>query len=601
MKLKRKTSVNKKQYLNYIISFGISIVILIIAFAAIMIFGDRTKIALAEVKKGDAYFEQGKYSLAEQAYRNAVNNNSKDENARLKLAETLVKLDKGDSAVKLMTDSINLNPGDENYYIFIIKYYVSSNQISKALEFINNINHPPVLMKIKDERPAGIKFTPNPGSYDKFISVAMASDNDSTIYYTQDGSQPDLNSAKYTTPVKIEVARMNIRAIAVDSKNMISDEASVIFNIYNDSQPYQFADSKIEAIVRSQLKKPNDTIMYSDIIKITRLSNFDADGKPIDGLIKKLDDLLAMKSLSELVLNNEPVLTGFSVFSSLNSLKSVTLNGCEIDDSDFRDICAANWIISLKLDKNQITDLTQLTQLSSLQIFTASENKISSVEAFGVLTGIKQLDLSKNSIVIIDTLSRLTALTTLNLSSNKINNINPILSLNNLTDLKLSNNQINNISGISVLKNLKKLNLSENSITDISPLANFSSLYYLDLSKNNLSDLSALSKLTLNQLELENCNITDLSPLSGIATLTYLDLRNTTTQKNVCPYVNDITDLTPLSSLQNLDVVFLNLNINLVNLRPLQSCSSLKTVYCNECPRVDKTTLSGTNIDVSTN
>lgn len=597
-KIKKTNPDKKKQYKQFGISLGISFGVLLIGFLAYILLFNGAKAALKDIEKGKAYFTEGKYDLAAAAYKSAVNNDPKNATALLGLATSYDELGKDDEAITLMLKAIDDAPGNDNFYKFIIQNYVKNNKIDKALEFINNIKHPPILYKLKDIRPTNLKFSPNPGSYDKYISVTISTDAGCTIYYTTDGSLPNLNSQKYTSPIKVDKDKLNLRAFAVNADNIISDESSVIYNIYNDNQKYVFYDTKIEAIVRSILNRPTGDILYKDIIKVTRLSNFDSAGKPIEGYIRKLDDLLAMKSLTELVLNNEPVLTGFGVFSSLTALKNVTLNGCGIDDNELKDICAATWITTLMVDKNQISDLTQLTQLSQLQNFSASDNRIASVEAFGVLTGIRQLNLSKNSLTNIDSLSKLTAVTSLDISGNSISDFNTLLSLKAVEDLKLSSNKIADLSGISVLSGLKNLYIAENLITDIAPLSQVRSLSILDLSKNNIKNLDPISKLSLTQLILSNCGINDLMPLAGLNTLKYLDVKNDTLSTSICPYINDITDINALSVLNNLEVVKLSLNPNLISIKKLQYCPNLKSVYVIGCDNITANDLSGTNIQI---
>ncbi len=599
-KIKKTNPNKKKQFKQFGISLGISCGVLLIGFLAYIFLFNGAKAALKDIEKGKAYFTEEKYDLAAAAYKSAVNKDAKNAVALL-VAMSYDELGKDDEAITLIIKAIDDAPGNDSFYKFIIQNYVKNNKIDKALEFINNIKHPPILYKLKDIRPTNLKFSPNPGSYDKYISVTMTTDKDSTIYYTTDGSLPNLNSQKYTSPIKVDKDKLTLRAFAVNADNIISDESSVIYNIYTDNQKYVFYDTKIEAIVRSILNRPTGDILYKDIIKVTRLSNFDSAGKPIEGYIRKLDDLLAMKSLTELVLNNEPVLTGFGVFGSLNSLKSLTLNGCGIDDNELKDICTATWITSLKVDKNQISDLTQLTQLCQLQGFSASDNRIASVEAFGVLTGIRQLNLSKNNLTNIDSLSKLTAVTALDISGNSISDFNTLLSLKAVEDLKLSSNKIANLSGISVLSALKNFYIAENQITDIAPLSQVRGLSILDLSKNNIKNLSPISNLPLTQLMISNCGINDLTPLASLDTLKYLDVKNDTLSTSISPYINDITDIVPISRLGSLEVVKLSLNRNLISIKKLQYCPNLKSVYCIDCPNITANDLSGTNIQIYLN
>lgn len=596
--IKKPISERKKQYKKFYISLGTTIGIMFLVLIAFLLLNNNSKLSLEQTKKGQDYFAIKNYQKAEEAFKKALSADEKNNTARLGLAETLDLLEKDDEAVIIALKGIELSPGNIDFYRFVIQNYTKNNKIEKALEFLLEITNQPILLKLKDERPAPIKLSPNPGSYDRPITVTLSSDINSTIYYTLDGSSPNLNSLKYTAPLPIDTEKTTLKAIAINTSYLIGDEVTVSYNIYKENQRYTFIDGVIENIVRSILSRPTGDILYKDIITITSLSNYDINGKPIVDYIRNLDDLLAMKSLSDLSLNNQPAIGSFSVFASLGALRNVNLSACGIDDSDLKDICAAKWITSLKLDKNQISDLTQLTQIDSLSVFSASDNKIGSIEPLGILAGIKELNLSKNNLTNIETISKLSVLKTLDLSSNNITSFNPLLSLTNIEELKLSNNSIQNISGIAVLSKITILNLASNKLDNITPLSSLSVLNYLDLSNNKIVDLSSLSNLKLTTLVLINCGISDLTPLSTINTLKILDLKNNTLSANISPYINDITDLSPISQLLELEEINVSLNSNLTSLKPLKKCSKLTTIYCLDCENVDKSDFTSSSIKV---
>lgn len=83
------------------------------------------------------------------------------------------------------------------------------------------------------------------------------------------------------------------------------------------------------------------------------------------------------------------------------------------------------------------------------------------VKAIQNLTG---LYLKRNQIQDISALSNLTNLTGLDLSKNQIQDISSLANLTNLTSLKLWKNQIQDISVLANLTNLTRLDLSENPI-----------------------------------------------------------------------------------------------------------------------------------------
>ncbi len=124
---------------------------------------------------------------------------------------------------------------------------------------------------------------------------------------------------------------------------------------------------------------------------------------------------------------------------------------------------------------------------------------------------------------------------------------------------------------IDDLESLTALYAEDNHITDLTGLELCANLRVLDLGKlgtsNEISDLSPLSGLNnLLWLYLDGNNITDLSPLEYLTNLVTL-----------CLYGNEITDLAALSGLVNLERLLLGAN-KITDLAPLTGLTSLRTL-----------------------
>lgn len=140
----------------------------------------------------------------------------------------------------------------------------------------------------------------------------------------------------------------------------------------------------------------------------------------------------------------------------------------------------------LKLNENEISDITPLKDLKKLEY----------------------LEISRNRIVDLTPLKDLTNLTFLKLYNNWIEDVTPLAGLVNLEGLDLHNNvhqeiidgkRINSggISDISSLKNLTKLNfldLSANNLKDVSVIKNFDKIKDIDLSGNHIETYVGLDE-----------------------------------------------------------------------------------------------------------
>lgn len=129
-----------------------------------------------------------------------------------------------------------------------------------------------------------------------------------------------------------------------------------------------------------------------------------------------------------------------------------------------------------------------------------------SIKGLEYAKNLKKLKLNENEISDISPLKNLTKLEYLEIQRNRIVDVNPLKNLINLKFLKLYNNLIEDIASLSNLTNLTGLDLHYNvtvsgdeshkiiskGITDISALKNLKKLEFLDISANRIEDISIL-------------------------------------------------------------------------------------------------------------
>ncbi len=149
--------------------------------------------------------------------------------------------------------------------------------------------------------------------------------------------------------------------------------------------------------------------------------------------------------------------------------------------------------------------------------------------------------------------------------------------------LRANDRGISDLTGLESANRLRELHLNRNRITDLSPLSGLKKLYRLELNHNEtLSDLSPLSSLpNLNILFVESNIISDLSPL--IELLTLHDIR---IGRNI------IEDLSPIAGLHNLRHMSISNNL-ITDLTPLKDLKKLEWITMSGNPPADLTPLSG--------
>ena len=135
-----------------------------------------------------------------------------------------------------------------------------------------------------------------------------------------------------------------------------------------------------------------------------------------------------------------------------------------------------------------------ITQLAMLNLgnFNAVGRQIINLTGIEIATNIYQLRLEDNQIRDITLLAGLTKLNRLYISGNPIGDISPLVGLTNLQDLRLGAAQISDITPLARLTKLVFLHLWSNRISDLSPVAGLTNLRQLYLENNSISDLSSL-------------------------------------------------------------------------------------------------------------
>jgi hypothetical protein len=154
-------------------------------------------------------------------------------------------------------------------------------------------------------------------------------------------------------------------------------------------------------------------------------------------------------------------------------------------------------VVALRLDSNEITDLSPLSSLTELKSLILWDNPISDLSPLSSLVNLERLLLESfhtddNKLVNLSALSGLTKLRILGLNNSQINDVSALSGLTNLEELYLSDNQISDISALSSLTKLTSLSLYNNQVKDVSAIRSMTKMMWLGLSGNQISDLSFL-------------------------------------------------------------------------------------------------------------
>ena len=148
----------------------------------------------------------------------------------------------------------------------------------------------------------------------------------------------------------------------------------------------------------------------------------------------------------------------------------------------------------LTCKRRDLTDLTPIARLTSLEALDLSLNQIVSVKPLGSLQSLRELTLDGNrNLQSLSGLEDLHGLEILKVQCAGLIEIDAVSALTNLRHLDVSCNQVSSLAPITNLAKLEKLNIDENpNITTIAAAANKPALDVITLYRVPVSDVSPL-------------------------------------------------------------------------------------------------------------
>ena len=249
-----------------------------------------------------------------------------------------------------------------------------------------------------------------------------------------------------------------------------------------------------------------------------------SDVSPLVGLEKL--PILVMHSALRAVVRKELRLSDVVPLTKDNIKQLTRLHAWKKGIVNIQGLEFAVNLTELELSSNPIEDISPLRdtmQLTHLGL-GATNLSVSDLSLLSELTSLRYLTLWDNQISDLSPLASLTSLAALDLGGNQISDLSPLSELTDLIELALGDNQISDLSPLSALINLRELSLVNNPLSDLRPLSNLINLEVLDISYCKVSDVSPLAGLVNLRVLMMHHNLTrDFSVLSGLPNLTDFD------------------------------------------------------------------------------
>jgi len=187
----------------------------------------QSKMALNAINSQDYY-------KAAQIYERLRKENPEMADWYIKEAETKLLLGKNVEAYQLAVAAIQLEETTEEAYLFLLPFlekeenYIEMYQLLKECEFVV------VKEKYREYLCELPDINYESGNYDTSLDISFEKGFQGTIYYTLDGSVPNLQSAKYEKPIKLGNGTHILTAIYANAHGMLSEPQSWNYQITSE-------------------------------------------------------------------------------------------------------------------------------------------------------------------------------------------------------------------------------------------------------------------------------------------------------------------------------------------------------------------------------
>lgn len=464
----------KKAKKHWLLLIGIACVVIIVAgiIATYFAYGVRKQVR-SGLEAGEKYLSELDYEQAIVTYQQVLEVDPNNREAKLGLAEAYDSGQEFVYAENVYRTMLDNGDTAADVYYKLADLYIREGKLDEARELLdeaaNHTNDEDISRLHEMTKPQAPQLSYESGTYQNRIAVEIVpSGEQETIYYTLDGSAPDLESSVYQEPLILRNGKTNVKAIAVNILGYQSEEAAAEYDLQIPDIEITLEDSVIEKIVRDKLQIGyNDPIYNDDIAQITELYIVSYS------LAESEDEYSVRLRKEEYIINDSRYqVSGPGIVYTLN------------------DLCYMPFLSRVAVDYQPELDISALSSCTSIEELSLVGDNLNrtDITALGGLINLRKLNLGWNAIHDISPLSSLTGLTSLGIWGNQIRDLSPVAVLTNLEYLDFADNQVTDITSVSGLTNLKQLWMYHNGIKDISPVSGLSKLQVLMLYDNPIEN-----------------------------------------------------------------------------------------------------------------
>lgn len=223
--------------------------------AVILTYLVRENIYMSAASLADKY---GFVGLTEDIYLHVLSINPNNYSARYDLSLLYFENDMEEMGIETFLASEEVAGNYYHLYLLGSKYMVEEGETQRAIDFLNSVNSQYLQRKLLDFQPEEASIVPNPGNYDRLVSVKFSSDD--TVFYKID---EDADYKLYTKSFVLDYGETTLYYITYNDDGMFSDECIATYNV---DKIQTFAQKQLEESEEAEDKTISASSSHEDMV-----------------------------------------------------------------------------------------------------------------------------------------------------------------------------------------------------------------------------------------------------------------------------------------------------------------------------------------------
>lgn len=214
---------NRKFFIVF--SFGIAIIIVMLFLLGFYVYQNNSK--GYQMSRAMEFADDGQYEKAIECLKQAETLDETDADIFFLMADYYYLMGREDDAVitlKNVAMSSGFEETDiENAYSKVISIYKKNEDYQAINDLLLACTNQDVIYSFQSYMAYPPDFSYIEGTYQEIIPLKLSSNTSGKVYYTMDGTEPNENSAVYTTPIFLETGIYEISAFFVNDYGIKSE------------------------------------------------------------------------------------------------------------------------------------------------------------------------------------------------------------------------------------------------------------------------------------------------------------------------------------------------------------------------------------------